>query len=575
MLYQKRFVRTCFIELVCLFAVIITHFICLRNLQQFELYGGNGFRSLALAVSLFPVLSFYFGLRTVFGVRFTSLLISSTELILSYAHSLKVLHLYEPLNFSDLFQVRNLSVVIRYLNPTHFIMLTLLVIFWGLVFGLDKKNDQQFRVLRIFYSIIALLLLPTIFAPWVVLGQSPPAQWLRSFAKDKDILNSGKNGVKDVTLNGLAYHLVKSSYQRVPKSPTQQEKASFQALIEQNSEAYLRPRKIFFILCESCWKDKKNFVEYFHPLIKSGFKEFRSISPVFGGTTPSAEFEVLTGLPSRTDQLDGVIFQDYSHLMSSDSHTLPAYLKKIGYQTVAIHNYDRHFWNRHIINPKFGFQRFIGLQDMSYSGPNWPLDYILFQRALDIVRAKRDDHLFMYLITMYTHGPYENRNDFGVSDYRSRLSLSLAELKKFVDEVLKIDPESLFLVFGDHKPALSDFFVRSEIISEKNLKDYVPWDPIGDVPVFIRHRNAKKIDELTRKASGLPFFCMTQAVDQAFIRSGVPAFQFTEQNKLCLDYKNKGYSYYTNAYPDWLFFESFFSQKNMTSFKSLQSSADY
>lgn len=69
----------------------------------------------------------------------------------------------------------------------------------------------------------------------------------------------------------------------------------------------IRPKYFIYILCESCWNDKWHFKELFNPLIDEGATSLRTISPVFGGGTPNAEFEMYTGLSSKRI-FNGIIF---------------------------------------------------------------------------------------------------------------------------------------------------------------------------------------------------------------------------------------------------------------------------
>ncbi|MEG1550608.1 MAG: sulfatase-like hydrolase/transferase, partial [Ruthenibacterium sp.] len=66
-------------------------------------------------------------------------------------------------------------------------------------------------------------------------------------------------------------------------------------------------------------------------------------SPSFGGGTCDVEFEALTGfsiehLPSGA--------KPYQQYVTKDMPSLPQYLKTKGYETLAIHGYNRKFWSR-------------------------------------------------------------------------------------------------------------------------------------------------------------------------------------------------------------------------------------
>ena len=80
-----------------------------------------------------------------------------------------------------------------------------------------------------------------------------------------------------------------------------------------------------------------------HPDFEKIFKNkgSLSISPVFGGGTAQAEFEVLSGVPAM-EKLSGVEFDVFT---GAETYGLPALLAKGGYHTMATNAYNPDFFN--------------------------------------------------------------------------------------------------------------------------------------------------------------------------------------------------------------------------------------
>lgn len=556
---SKNFSRL--IEAVTFFCLLLIHLLCLRHLQKFDFYGGEGPRWLSFFISPLPVLFLYFLLRVFVRPVLAGTVVAGLEILLSFAHLQKLSLLNEALVWSDISQWANYSIVLHYLRISHSFLILGVGVACIFAVWLDRKVRPLSKPGRLAFLLLSGILYPSVFYSSLSEGESEFARILKHHLWINKIGYFVPDWKKNVKLNGLPYHLVHTSGSRLPKSPTEDQREVFIKLANRNVASFLRPRKVIYVLCESCWHNQNTFVEIFKPLSERGFKEFRAISPVYGGFTANAAFEMMTGLPSRTSSLSGVIYQEYAFKMGKRAHALPRYMAKLGYSTIAVHNHDRNFWHRNIINPKFGFESFIGLQDMKLKKPanGWTDDSLLYESALQVLKEKKDDALFLYLTTVYSHGPYEERDDLGVSDFKRRMTKAIQELTKFVDQVSKSHPDALILVFGDHKPSLNQFFSSSGILTQADFDNRTSWDRVGDVPVYIRSSDQEKTNRLVKEASGLPFFCVTQKLDREFLQSGVPAFNFTEENKLCSDYQNKGYKFYKTAYPDWIFALSIFS----------------
>lgn len=372
--------------------------------------------------------------------------------------------------------------------------------------------------------------------------------------------------LENVERNGLFLHLLQSSVSTLPERASNENHLKFKELIRPPSEAK-RPANIIFILCEACWYDNNNFYELFQPLREQSFQELRAISPAYGGGTANAEFEILTGLSSRSHFLSGIIYQEYHKSIKEDAETIAKSFKRLNYKTFAAHNYDRHFWRRDELYPKLGLNEFVALDGMNYIwNAKFPDDKALFDTALKKLQQE-NGHLFMHLITVSTHGGYDKDSDFGEKDYQKRLALSISRIKDFVEQVDKYSPDSLILIYGDHKPALNRYFAEKNVFTSNDFKrsgekdedfifsESVSTSRIGDVPVLLRTSDKSQLNKFVPEATGMPFFCLVQKLDFFFLQTGHPIFNYTNSNT-CLN--SLSYQKKVDSMPEWLYSEALF-----------------
>ncbi|MEG2165676.1 MAG: LTA synthase family protein [Ruthenibacterium sp.] len=154
-------------------------------------------------------------------------------------------------------------------------------------------------------------------------------------------------------------------------------------------------------------------------------------SPSFGGGTCDVEFEALTGfsiehLPSGA--------KPYQQYVTKDMPSLPQYLKTKGYETLAIHGYNRKFWSRNTAYPNLGLDTFIASED--FVNPDKKRGFIsdaaMTQRIIEEYEKRTDDApLFIHAVTMQNHTTYD------ASRYPEN------ELVKIIDNAAGLDAETL------------------------------------------------------------------------------------------------------------------------------------
>jgi phosphoglycerol transferase MdoB-like AlkP superfamily enzyme len=128
----------------------------------------------------------------------------------------------------------------------------------------------------------------------------------------------------------------------------------------------------------------------------SGVWDQTMISP-----TADSEFLALNSLQPMSDVAICFRYSD------NDFVAFPGLLAKKGYSTFSAHAFERGFWNRAKVHPRYGFQQTYFDRELG-SGPKigWGLpDKVFLQRALERVDKTRPPFM-AFLITLTSHHPY-------------------------------------------------------------------------------------------------------------------------------------------------------------------------
>lgn len=204
-----------------------------------------------------------------------------------------------------------------------------------------------------------------------------------------------------------------------------------------------------------------------------------SISPIYGGKTPQAEFEVLCGVPAF-QELGGVEFNSFS---GSAAHCLPDTLTQTGYRTTVSNAYDPTFFNAVNAYQGLGFVEQFYPREFSpdpatylvagdTTGEIYMFDSVIFSQNLDFVsdhlRRNPGQPLLNYVLTMYGHSPHvlnkEKRpqlikliaalHDPQLQRVANQFFYRSEAIAGYLEKLLAIDPESLIIIVSDHLPPL-------------------------------------------------------------------------------------------------------------------------
>jgi len=209
-------------------------------------------------------------------------------------------------------------------------------------------------------------------------------------------------------------------------------------------------------------------------------------TPTFGGGTIRTEFEVLTGIAMRYFPH---VQYPYFGMTATREASLASVLAEHGYQTLAVHPYERGFWNRASALSNLGFDAFDAQEDFGNAPRQgfYISDDALADHILDRL-ARADKPMFVFAISMENHGPYDDypNVDAAVRDaipvppgldaaarrelrgYLYHAANADRALGKLADALRQRQRRTLLLFYGDHLPALADVYEQA------GFKDGVP-----------------------------------------------------------------------------------------------------
>ncbi len=545
-----------FSEIFALLSLVAINLFVFLWLDNFELRSGNEVRVWNLFHAILPSIFFFSILRVFFNRTISFVFISFSMLALAMANLEKIKATGEPIFIMDVFNTQNIHIIKSYISTEHIAFIAFSIV--ATIFIARKIKTTTTIKERLFYFFIALISLPLTF--YLDFSEASfKNKSLGQLVSDQGTTYISWDINANLRSNGLYLHLIQTSWAKTP-TPDAAGRKKFDHLPVKFSSNEKFDGNVFFILCESCWFDDKNFKDLYAPLFNAGFKDARATSPAYGGGTVNAAFEVLTGLPADS-VLNGIIYQEYHQKINQNSLTLPSALKKSGFETYAFHNFYEDFWNRKKIMPKLGFMEFHGISKMNNNGEDYfPKDKILFNHTLNNLSKNKS---FYFLETVHNHGSYKD-----VDDYATKVSASISDISDFSEAIKKIDNNALIFVFGDHKPGMTKFFYENGIFpreyfqenldGEINYKFGIDYDKnvVGDVPILLFNNNTELLEKTLSKANGKPLFCTSKIINDAYMKANLPAFSFNED--ICAEEYDRNMK--EKIHPDWIYYYSLFDK---------------
>ena len=241
--------------------------------------------------------------------------------------------------------------------------------------------------------------------------------------------------------------------------------------------------------------------------------------PCWGANTTRTEFAVLSGLADAALGFDRI--NPYHAFAKAPIDSLAWALKAEGYRTICVHPFDPTFYSRHRIMPKLGFDHLFGEEvfghadrDGTYIG-----DIATARLCASLLEAHRDERIFIFVITMENHGPWDTAppsqeetatllRGLPLVAEASSLARYLRGLRNAdamiaaLREALRCDGRGGLLGFyGDHLPSFranfaalgftdtrTDYFLWSDDESPPLRKDIAAHELCGDILATLSQR---------------------------------------------------------------------------------------
>ena len=310
---------------------------------------------------------------------------------------------------------------------------------------------------------------------------------------------------------------------------------------------------IIFVMSESHWDARKldpSIPKNITPTIDQN-QISQVLSPSFGGGTANVEFEVLTSLNVQLNQNELL----YVSKLKRPIYALPHYMNQLGYNTTAMHNNGKYFYNRSAVYQHLGFQRFISLENMTNAAnrkqyinqAGWANDDLLYA-SIEQQLTQTDQPQFIYAISVENH-PMYNDDRFGRDAYQlTKPGLSEAskrqlntylmgmkraddKLKQLIQNVSQLERPTLIIFFGDHLPNLQQvyddygFFASAQDKAEKKQLKYF------ETPLAVWSNFP--IDQKQLKQEYIPAHFLAHRVLSAAHLPLSAYYQFTQQINDC------------------------------------------
>lgn len=220
----------------------------------------------------------------------------------------------------------------------------------------------------------------------------------------------------------------------------------------------------------------------------------RVVSPVFGGTSANAEFELLTGFPIRL--LPGGVLA-YDHYVRRDLPAWPRFFSDLGYRTASVVAAPSTFFNRPQVYPRLGFERSAwldGEEDVARDARGRVADSAVVDRILEI--AAGEGPAFVFAFNDATHASYDralfpdgpvrvledpdSRWGAELEGYANALHRLDGELERLVRGLEALERPSVVAILGDHLPPFR---------SPDSLYDRVGFWPADNHLELLRRRH--------------------------------------------------------------------------------------
>ena len=303
---------------------------------------------------------------------------------------------------------------------------------------------------------------------------TPAFARVNSFAWDARVMESFHR-------EGIVLSFLKNAFNsavRKPEGYSPETVSSYLSAYQEDQCEGIRPTNIIMVMNEA-FSDlrtvgldpKINVMPFIDSLEENTVKGDLYVS-VLGGGTCNTEFEALTG---NSLAFLGMGAYPYTSNVTSPLFSLASYFENIGYTAEAFHSYRATNWNRNMVYPFLGFERFHSNEDIEAFAPiaylhNLPSDLGDYQYIESVKESKGTRPTFLFDVTIQNHSGYEHFEDVVEDEtvkqyggdlsqdarvYLSLIKASDAAIQQLVETYQNSDEPTMIIFFGDHQPGMS------------------------------------------------------------------------------------------------------------------------
>jgi phosphoglycerol transferase MdoB-like AlkP superfamily enzyme len=453
-----------------------------------------------------------------------ALLLGATLLLVGTISAIKRGATGEPFQVSDLFLMGQSPALLNYAAWSDWLKAAVIVpaLFYSF-------QNFRFRTWSLPLASCCVALLATYRI-------EPVVNWIHDNSYWIGVENLTFSQAESERMNGLATHLYFSTAGLRLKTYSHDEVQAALAALDIDAPKPPRnapPPDLFIVLGEAWWRDPTDAHSPIDKLVAAGFSEGTAISPVYGGTTPNSEFEVLTAIPAKSFMSGIIPYQHYLEYFTDHVKSLPHLLGGLGYTSHAYHNFEHHYWLRDQVYPRFGFDSFDSMETMTLvtQANGWPKDDGLYAKVEDRLGATSPQ--FHFIVTVQTHGPYaeDKSRDViggeshpGISDYHDRLSGAVDGLIDFNARLNARGRPYVLFVFGDHLPGIR---LHQWKIGWKSADD----PRLHEVP-FLVISNSENAQDLRDRLHMRPLACVSPVIAD-WLQLGIADHYMRYMTKIC------------------------------------------
>ncbi|WP_428527719.1 sulfatase-like hydrolase/transferase [Pseudorhodoplanes sp.] len=228
---------------------------------------------------------------------------------------------------------------------------------------------------------------------------------------------------------------------------------------------------------------------YGHHFASSDGRSRSLITEAAGGPTWYTEFNVLTGLSTRS--FGRMSFHVTRLAAGRIKRGLPQALRRCGYRTFTLYPAYGAFLSARRFQKSAGIDRLIDAREMG-AGDVEP-DRFYYKKALRLFARERGEQpLFMFVYTVANHFPWNTaylpqrtphwkalNADPETDEYVRRQTMSAQDYAAFVATLKRTYPDDSFLIvrFGDHPPAIAPRLIEPGMTDAQIARGIMERDP--------------------------------------------------------------------------------------------------